>query len=132
MENKSNGALFALKNKPGIDGGPSMIHVKNYFDNPTTLRHPHLLRGRRAMLRKIFGLVKERQHCALVGPRRIGKTSLLNCLPDPSIQEEFQFNGQDFLFMSMDLQFRSMKNEVDFFSFAYETLQKGAMARQFP
>src|SRR5258708_154813 len=71
-------------------------YMENPFDNPTTLRDPRHFVGRRYELERVFGLIKSRQNASLVGPRRIGKTSLLTYLRNPSIQQEFGFDGKRF------------------------------------
>lgn len=88
--------------------------MENPFDNPTTLRDPERFIGRKEQLARIFGLIKNRQNVSLVGPRRIGKTSLLNCLRDETIQGRFHFDGSKFLFIYLDLQQFAMKTR-DFF-----------------
>ncbi len=109
-----------------------MASLKNYFANPTTLRKPEHFFGRRDLLVHIFELVEARQNFALVGPQRIGKTSLLTCLESPKIQQECHFDGSHFLFLSLDLQRRSMKGQVDFFDFVYQTLKEYARDLKYP
>jgi hypothetical protein len=89
--------------------------MENPFDNPTTIRTPENFVGREEQLKRIFGLIKNRQNISLVGPKRIGKTSLLTCLRNTSIQQRFHFAGNGFQFLYLDLQRRSMKTHCDFF-----------------
>ncbi len=86
--------------------------MENLFDNPTTLRNPADFVGREDLLKRIFGLIESRQNLALVGPRRMGKTSLLNALRNSEIQQRHGFAGNRFLFLYLDLQKRAMKNRV--------------------
>lgn len=104
-----------------------MDNRKNLFDNPTTLRDPAHFVGRRVQLERIFSLIKTRQSISLVGPRRIGKTSLLTCLKSEQIQHQFNFDGSGFLFFYLDLQKRSMKTRVDFFDEAYRIIKEYAL-----
>lgn len=88
--------------------------MENPFDNPTTIRDPERFIGREEQLERTFGLIKNRQNVSLVGPRRIGKTSLLTCLRDEMIQKKFQFDRSTFIFLYLDLQRFAMKTR-DFF-----------------
>lgn len=88
--------------------------MENPFDNPTTIRDPERFIGREKELGRIFGLIKNKQNISLVGPRRIGKTSLLTCLRNETIQKRFHFDGSAFIFLYLDLQRFAMKTR-DFF-----------------
>ncbi len=103
--------------------------MENLFDNPTTLRDPEYFVGRREQLGRIFGLIKGRQSLSLVGPRRIGKTSLLSCLKNPNIQQKFGFDGSGYFFLYLDLQTRALKAQVDFFTDVHRTLKEYAQAQ---
>lgn len=85
--------------------------ITNLFDNPTTLRDPERFVGRRSELERIFDLLKSKQSVALIGPRRIGKTSLLTVLGNAKIQAAFGFDNPRFQFFYLDLQKHSMKNK---------------------
>lgn len=103
--------------------------MENLFDSPTTLHEPKHFVGRKDELERIFGLIKNKQNVSLVGPRRIGKTSLLTCLRSPEIQQEYHFDGSRFLFLYLDLQKRSMKKEeVDFFDHICRVLKEQAQS----
>jgi AAA+ ATPase superfamily predicted ATPase len=102
------------------NGGQSL---ENLFDYPTTLRDPELFMGREEVLARIFALLKARQNVSLVGPRRIGKTSLLNCLRSPLIQQRFKFDCSHFFFLYLDLQNRSLKSNLNFFDEVYKIVK---------
>jgi AAA+ ATPase superfamily predicted ATPase len=87
----------------------------NPFDSPTTIRDPRKLVGRDEHLKRIFDLLKNQQNVSIVGAKRIGKTSLLTSLKDEEMQRRFGFPGKDFLFLSIDLQERSLKTHKNFF-----------------
>jgi hypothetical protein len=89
--------------------------MENPFDSPTTIRDPKKLVGRDEHLKRIFGLLKNQQNVSVVGAKRIGKTSLLTILKDEETQRRFGFPGKDFLFLSIDLQERSLKKNENFF-----------------
>lgn len=100
--------------------------MENYFDYPTTLRDPSLFMGRQELLGRIFALLKTKQNVSLVGPRRIGKTSLLNCLRSPLIQQRFNFDSKSFLFLYLDLQNRSLKTNLNFFDEVHRIIKERA------
>lgn len=89
--------------------------MENPFDNPTTIRKPESFIGRDDILSRAFGMLKNRQNISLVGPKRIGKTSLLTCLRNEEIQKRFAFAGETFRFFYLDLQGRSMRMQQDLF-----------------
>lgn len=98
--------------------------MENLFDSPTTLRDPNHLVGRRGELKRIFSLMKTKQSVSLIGPRRIGKTSLLTCLRDQTLQQECGFDNSDYLFIYLDLQRFSMKKETTFLDALGQTLKE--------
>lgn len=98
--------------------------MENPFDNPTTIRSPESFVGRNQLLERILGLIKNRQNASLVGPRRIGKTSLLTCLRDETIQKKFNFDGSGFAFLYLDLQRWSMKPRIDFLDDVIQVLKE--------
>ncbi|HEU5375713.1 MAG TPA: ATP-binding protein [Ktedonobacteraceae bacterium] len=87
--------------------------MENPFDHPTTIRNPEYFVGREDELKRIIGLMKRRQNVSLVGPKRIGKTSLLNNLRQKTHPRERQSGESEFLFFYLDLQRSSMKTQVD-------------------
>lgn len=103
--------------------------MKNLFDNPTTLRDPRYFVGRKEQVERILGLIKARQSVSLVGPRRIGKTSLLTYLRSSLIEPVFDFDNNRLLFLYLDLQKRPPKTQVDFFTDVHRTLKNHAQTQ---
>jgi len=60
--------------------------------------------GREAELSQILDLLRNGQSVSLIGPRRIGKSSLLLHLSHPSIRERFRLDESDYLFVMLDCQ----------------------------
>lgn len=89
--------------------------MENPFDNPTTIRDRENFIGREECLERILGLIKHRQNVSLVGPKRIGKTSLLTRLQDETLQLQTYSDGKRILFFYLDLQSRAMKGHGDLF-----------------
>ncbi len=60
--------------------------------------------GREAELNQILGLLRNGQSVSMIGPRRIGKSSLLLHLSHPTIREQFNLNAPHALFVLLDCQ----------------------------
>ena len=60
--------------------------------------------GREAELSQILGLLRNGQSVSLIGPRRIGKSSLLLHLSHPSVREQYNLNAPQALFVLLDCQ----------------------------
>lgn len=98
--------------------------MENPFGCVTAIRTPEHLVGRRYVFNDIFSALQCQQNVALIGTRRIGKTSLLNCLANPEIQQQCKFDGSHFLFLSLDLRERALKVRVDFFEEVCKVLRE--------
>lgn len=96
--------------------------MENPFDNPTTIRDPESFVGREYCLERILGQIKNKQNASLVGPKRIGKTSLLTRLQNETLRLRTQ-GGKKILFFYLDLQRRSMKGQVNLFDDINRTLR---------
>ena len=79
-------------------------------DNPFTygnpIRDPRRFVGRNREVEQIFGRLRneEFESSSLVGDRRIGKTSLLNYLTDPSVRAAHGLGPRDYIFVYADLE----------------------------
>ena len=60
--------------------------------------------GRDGELSQILGLLRNGQSVSLIGPRRIGKSSLLLHLSHPSVRAQFNLNAPQALFVLLDCQ----------------------------
>lgn len=61
--------------------------------------------GRKRTLEHIYALVEDKQNIALVGPRRIGKSSILSCMQFPEFQSRFtSLDFSTYVFIHIDLQ----------------------------
>jgi hypothetical protein len=88
----------------------------NPFKNPTTLHDLSRFIGRSRYLRSIFDGLMARQNISLVGPQRIGKTSILKSLGNKDIQKRLGFEREDFLYVYSDLQKYSLADHDDLFA----------------
>ncbi|HMT21362.1 MAG TPA: hypothetical protein PKE20_08995, partial [Promineifilum sp.] len=59
--------------------------VDNPFFHRGAIRHAEDFIGREAELNQMLGLLRNGQSVSLIGPRRIGKSSLLLHLSDPDV-----------------------------------------------
>jgi hypothetical protein len=79
-------------------------------DNPFTygnpISDPRRFFGRTREVEQIFGRLRndEFESSSLVGDRRIGKTSLLNYLADPSVRTSYSLSPDRYIFVYADLQ----------------------------
>jgi hypothetical protein len=73
---------------PFFHRGP--IHQSEYFFN------------RQREVSQALGLLRNLQNVALVGPRRIGKTSLLFHVADPSIHADHSLSDAEYVFVYLD------------------------------
>src|SRR5262245_133304 len=80
------------------------------LDNPFTYGNPisdsRRFFGRAREVEQIFGRLRndEFESSSLVGDRRIGKTSLLNYLADPSVRTSYSLSPERYIFVYVDLQ----------------------------
>ena len=75
--------------------------------NPYTLRgmirNPAEFFGRNRELREIFTLLGRPASCSIVGPRRIGKSSLLYQISNPAVYARYLTQPERYVFVFLDL-----------------------------
>lgn len=76
----------------------------NPFFHRGAIRHINDFVGRDAEVNQILGLLRNGQSVSLIGPRRIGKSSLLLHLCNPVVRESFGLNPAHCLFVMLDCQ----------------------------
>jgi hypothetical protein len=78
----------------------------NPFTYGNPISDPHRFVGRAREVEQIFGRLRnaEFESSSLVGDRRIGKTSLLNYLADPSVRASHGLLPEQYVFVYADLQ----------------------------
>jgi Novel STAND NTPase 2 len=87
----------------------------NPYYNKATIRELDMFIGRRDLLRQVYEMVAHRQSASLVGPRGIGKSSLLWYASLPEIQAHFPFDLSRHIFVFLDLREYLQKTCEDFF-----------------
>ncbi|MBP9500840.1 MAG: winged helix-turn-helix domain-containing protein [Candidatus Promineofilum sp.] len=76
----------------------------NPFFHRGAIRHIEDFVGREAEINQILGLLRNGQSVSLIGPRRIGKSSLLLHLCQLTVRSSFRLNESDYLFIMLDCQ----------------------------
>ncbi len=99
--------------------------LHNPYVNTITVRDQDMFFGRIALLRRIYSELVSKQCISLIGPRHIGKSSLLHYLRLPELQGEFAHSLQNHIFVLIDLREYRNKTSEDFF----ETVSKRILAQ---
>lgn len=76
----------------------------NPFYHRGAIRQAEFFVGRNAEISQILGLLRNGQSVSLIGPRRIGKSSLLIHLVRPEVRERLQMGPAQALFVLLDCQ----------------------------
>lgn len=76
----------------------------NPFFHRGAIRQAEFFYGRKAEIKQILGLLRNGQSVSLIGPRRIGKSSLLIHLLRPEVREAYQWGAGQALFVHLDCQ----------------------------
>ena len=79
-----------------------MESVRNPFFHRGPIRQREYFANRRQEIGQALGLLRSLQNVALVGQRRIGKTSLLFQLADPAVHSEHGLSPVEYLFVYLD------------------------------
>jgi archaellum biogenesis ATPase FlaH len=97
---------------------PSTLDLKdmvNPYFNRTAIKNPKYFYGREREIRYITSLLRNSQSCSIVGPRRIGKSSLINYISHPEVLKKFGLNPKQYIFVSIDLEGLSELTQSDLF-----------------
>lgn len=78
--------------------------AENPFQFNEPIQEPDLFFGRRDEVRRILDFIRKSQCASVVGPSRIGKTSLLNYLSSPLVLREHGLSESACLFAYIDCQ----------------------------
>ncbi len=80
------------------------MNVDNPFYHRGAIRHPEMFHGRKTEINQILGLLRNGQSVSLIGPRRIGKSSLLLHLARPQVHAAYDLAPPAALFVLLDCQ----------------------------
>ena len=90
------------------------IPANPYYDL-TAVRSPDMFFGRTRLLNSLFSTIANRQSISLVGPRNIGKSSVLKYICLPAIQQASGYDLRCFVFVLVDLRDYLHKTSDNFF-----------------
>ncbi|MEW6735593.1 MAG: protein kinase [Acidobacteriota bacterium] len=92
--------------------------MKNPYLNRVAIRDTNQFYGRRKELARIFSRIgaSRPQSVAIVGERRIGKSSLLNYIYAPEVRAQQLDGGAGYIFLFMDLQQKRYPSIENFFA----------------
>ncbi len=80
------------------------MSMDNPFYHRGAIRRQHDFHNREAEISQILGLLRNGQSVSLIGPRRIGKSSLLIHLTRPEVRAQLQLDPPHALFVLIDCQ----------------------------
>ena len=91
----------------------SKVENPYYTVNPITESGKFF--GQARILRRLFSAISRGESVSLVGPRRIGKTSILRCIGLPEIQTRFEYDLSRHILAFIDVRACLQKTSKDFF-----------------
>ena len=80
------------------------MSIDNPFFHRGAIRRAEEFHGRTAEISQILGLIRNGQSVSMVGPRRIGKSSLLLHLCRASTREQYGVGTKEMIFALVDCQ----------------------------
>ena len=88
------------------------------------VENPEDFYGREAVVRRIFSRIgaARPQSIAIIGGRKMGKTSLLNYIFNESVRKKSLGPGQDFIFLNINLKTQNFKDAAGFLAAVYGRL----------
>ena len=89
--------------------------LPNPYFNKAAIRSADMFFGRTNLLRRFYETLSNRQSISLIGPRQIGKSSLLRCACLPGTQARFDFDLSRHIFVPLDLREYLYKTSDNFF-----------------
>lgn len=112
-----------------INCRPRGARTVNPYTIRTMIKDTTTFVGRAAELQQVYTLLAAMQGCSIVGPRRIGKSSLLYQLTQPNVYLTHLSNASPYVFAFIDLQELTNLEPSDFFFAAVERLCKASQNR---
>ncbi len=80
------------------------MSIDNPFFHRGAIRRSSFFHGRHGEVEQILGLLRNGQSVSLIGPRRIGKSSILLHLCRPTVREQYGLQPPKALFVMLDCQ----------------------------
>jgi hypothetical protein len=98
-------------------------NVVNPYFNRIAIKDPKYFFGRENEVRYITSLLQNTQSCSIIGPRRIGKSSLINVISNSEILVKNGLNPQNYIFVFIDLEGLGELTQSEFFYLIIEELR---------
>ncbi|MEW6618408.1 MAG: hypothetical protein AB1422_03500 [bacterium] len=93
---------------------PPKIIPENPYISGVPIREPEDFFGRQEEIKRIIMRLNKGESSSIIGPRKIGKTSLLYQLIHPSkLKEEYGVNPEEYIFAFIDLQGKREYTEAE-------------------
>jgi hypothetical protein len=109
---------------PQNQGAVPITQWTNPYTSRAMIKDPDVFVGRSVELRNLYSLLAASQCCSIVGPRRIGKSSLLYYLTQPTVYSTYLPDPYPYVFAYVDLQELAGMRPDDFFLAVLERLQR--------
>lgn len=103
--------------------------MRNPFVFPDMVRDPEAFFGRKKILRDLYGKLNKLEKCSVVGPRRIGKSSLLYHMTLPSMYSLYLDKPETYVFAFIDLQVVAPLGVDDFLRGTVKALCQASLGR---
>jgi len=87
----------------------------NPYQYTTAVDKAEMFFGRIHILRQVYSAIDSKQSISLVGPRRIGKSSILTCMLLPEVQNRFEFDFSRHIFVFLNMAEFRFSSSRDFF-----------------
>jgi Novel STAND NTPase 2 len=111
---------------------PAWEAPRNPYYHISMVRDLRMFFGRRDALRRLFASIRDQQCISLVGPRRIGKSSVLGALRSQELQTRFGFTLDAHVLAYIDTAAHTLKSYEDFLEFISAQLIAQNQDRLFP
>ncbi len=106
----------------------NVIQNDNPFFHRSPIRDSRYFFGRARETRQALDMLRNGQCISIVGPRRIGKTSLLFHLCDPDVRKEHNF-GEEYLFVYVDCQGLGSLDKPQFYQWIWQEIRRSLVSR---
>jgi archaellum biogenesis ATPase FlaH len=106
------------------------LEITNPFFNRIAIKDNKYFFGRKDEVQYIISLLRNAQSCSIVGPRRIGKSSLINYISDPLVLKENGLNPNEFIFVPIDLEGLGELTPSEFFSMIIQELRNKIIEKE--
>lgn len=108
-------SVSSFPDKPAIQTAILEKSFYNPYSRLTPVDVSEEFIGRTQLLRRLYSALANRQSISLVGPRLIGKSSVLRCLARPEMQARFGVDLSHTIFIHLDLREFLRKTSEEFF-----------------